>query len=29
MVARPMAMPVFRREDVFRPEAYRLAFAAA
>ena len=29
MVVRPMTMLVFRREEVFRPEAYRLAFAAA
>ncbi len=28
MVVRPMTMLVFRREEVFQPEAYRLRFAA-
>jgi len=28
MVVRPMTMLVFRREEVFRPEAYRLRFVA-
>jgi len=29
MVVRPMTMLVFRREEVFQPEAYRLRFAVA
>jgi hypothetical protein len=29
MVVRPTTMLVFRREEVFQPEAYRLRFAAA
>jgi hypothetical protein len=28
MVVRPMTMLVFRRDEVFRPEAYRLRFVA-